>query len=78
MGIIKKGAEEVITQSFETEEDIPFVPAWDLYEAQKKRLSEDECVAIAAALLLLTETEEHTTTWRSSARIQAVSNRIRI
>lgn len=63
-------------------DDIPFVPAFDLLEAEEKRLQPAEVAAVALALRLLcskeTEAFPETKGWSRAARVEAVTQRLSI
>ena len=60
-------------------DEIPFVPAFDLLEAEEKKLKDSEVAAIALALRLLcskeTEAFPETKGWSRAARVEGVSQR---
>ena len=58
------------------DEQIPFVPAFDLLEAAEQRLSDSEAAAVGFALLSMLPTEENSNEksgWQQFARRQAIS-----
>ena len=61
-----------MTPSLRDDEEIPFVPAYDLLGA----LSEEEAAAIGTALALLLGGESSGSVWSSVALLEGISNRI--
>ena len=62
----------------EFDEQVPFVPAFDLIEKPKGRLSDHDLAAIGLALakLLPPQHREEESAWKSQARTDAISCRI--
>lgn len=58
------------------ESQVPFVPAWNLLEAQSKALSDEEAASVAVAIYLLTpEPLDQLSPWNIGTRFEAVSRR---
>jgi hypothetical protein len=61
-------------------DEIPFVPAYDLLEAEERKLQDSEVAAIALALRLLcskeTETFPETKGWSRVARVEGIGQRL--
>ena len=56
---------------------VPFVPAWDLLQAQEQRLSTEEAACVAAALYLLApEPLDQLSPWNIGTRFESVSRRL--
>ena len=59
------------------ESQVPFVPAWNLLQAQEQSLSDEEAASVAAALYILApEPQEQLTPWNIRTRFEAVSQRL--
>lgn len=60
------------------DEQVPFVPAYDLLEAPAGRISDSDLAAIGLALakLLPSQEREEESAWKSQARTDAISCRI--
>lgn len=57
----------------QNQDEIPFIPAYDLLEAQENRLSAEEVAAIALALWKLLPSEEtQLSSWGVAARFQGL------
>lgn len=59
------------------ESEVPFVPAWDLLQAQESALLPEEVAAVALALHHLTSesSEAVQSAWNIHARLDAISQR---
>ncbi len=57
----------------ENEAEIPFTPAYDLYEELRKKLSTEEVAAIGLALhRLLPKDNDNGSTWKISSRVDGL------
>lgn len=71
MGIIRQGQEK--SAKIDTDE-VPFVPAIDLLEAEEKRLQSSEIFAIALALYLLVgDSAEKVSLWKQAAKLEGIT-----
>ena len=87
MSIIKPGANtatvlkvpsliDAAQLGLDSDDDVPFVIDWKLFEAQEKKLSEGEIAAIGMALFtMLPEDRRTPSAWELDARLESVSQR---
>ena len=77
MPMAKKSRSPAESSRF-TDEEIPFVPAFDLLTTKTAAITPEAVVAIGTALFAVTsgpDAERHNTAWESTARFEAITRR---
>jgi len=79
MAIIRRGSqtENDLRKVLEFDDEIPFVPAYDLLLEKENRLSDAEIAGIAIALFNSAESEnnDYNKNWQINSRIESVTRR---
>ena len=73
-GLSKIGSKIVAVAETGFDDEIPFVPAFDLLN--KDSLSDEEISSVGAALSLLIESDPVSTTWSIAALLEGIGNRL--